>query len=60
MCTVDLTLWLCPQEVTLQGSDLEKVMDGRYFGATVGRIANRVANAKFTVEGKVVDLGRRG
>jgi aldose 1-epimerase len=39
-------------EITLGFKDLKKYGDdGPYFGATVGRYANRIANGKFTIDG---------
>lgn len=48
------------QEVTLSRDDLAGlVSNSRYFGSTVGRIANRVANATFTIDSEVrTDTGR--
>lgn len=42
------------QEVTLSRETLDGILnDNRYFGSTVGRVANRVANAVFKVDDKV-------
>ena len=46
------------EEVTLHSSKLGK--NELYMGVTVGRVANRVANGNFTLDGKVCSLwGRR-
>ncbi|CAG5987787.1 unnamed protein product [Menidia menidia] len=44
-------------DVVLGYDDLEGyVADRRYFGAVVGRVANRIAGGRFTVEGKEYQL----
>jgi aldose 1-epimerase len=42
------------EEVTLQRPDLDGLVSEKaYLGSTVGRIANRVANGRFKLNGKV-------
>ena len=42
------------QEVTLNHEAFEDVVTkGRYYGVTTGRVANRIRDGKFTVDGKV-------
>ena len=42
-----------PADVTLGFDDLKGYLAGHpYFGATVGRVANRIARGKFTLDGK--------
>ena len=44
-------------DVVLGYDDLEDYLDNRkFFGATIGRYANRIANARFVLEGEVVQL----
>jgi aldose 1-epimerase len=44
-------------DVVLGHDDLEDYLDNRrFFGATIGRYANRIANARFMLEGEVVQL----
>src|SRR5437870_3687439 len=38
-------------DVTLGFDDLGGYLKNRYFGATVGRVANRIAKGKFTLDG---------
>ena len=46
-----------PGEITLGFDDLAGYLgDHPYFGATVGRFANRIAGARFTLDGKVYAL----
>ncbi|XP_029963228.1 galactose mutarotase [Salarias fasciatus] len=45
------------RDVVLGYDDLEGyISDKRYFGAVVGRVANRIANGRFMVEGKEYQL----
>ena len=45
-------------DVVLGFDDLDGYVDGNaYFGATVGRVANRIRGAKFELEGKTYTLG---
>ncbi|KAL7383961.1 hypothetical protein ABVT39_021463 [Epinephelus coioides] len=45
------------EDVTLGFNDVEGYMsDTRYLGATVGRVANRIAKGRFVVEGKEYQL----
>jgi len=42
------------EEVTLNVTSLDQLLHkNMYFGSTVGRVANRVANGRFTLDGKV-------
>jgi aldose 1-epimerase len=44
-------------DVVLGHDDLEGYLDNRrFFGATVGRYANRIANARFVLDGGVIQL----
>ena len=44
-------------DIVLGFDDLNSYVEGNpYFGATVGRVANRIKNAKFTLEGKSYQL----
>jgi aldose 1-epimerase len=44
-------------DVVLGHDKLEDYLDGHpYFGATTGRVANRIANGKFTLDGKEYSL----
>ena len=44
-------------DVVLGHDKLEDYLDGHpYFGATTGRVANRIAKAKFTLDGKEYTL----
>jgi aldose 1-epimerase len=46
-------------DVVLGYDTLQEYLDGRgYFGATVGRYANRIANAAFTLEGRTHRLAQ--
>ena len=51
------------ENVTLFRDSLDGYLDRRqatpYFGATVGRYANRIAKGKFTLDGKAYDAGRQ-
>ena len=43
--------------VNLAFGDLESYLDGHpYFGSTVGRFANRIGDAKFTIDGSTYEL----
>lgn len=46
------------EDIVLGFDDPEPYIDGTspYFGAIVGRVANRIANATFTLDGKVYKL----
>ncbi|CAN0274744.1 unnamed protein product, partial [Hapterophycus canaliculatus] len=45
------------EEVTLQHDTLEGVVEGdSYYGATIGRVCNRIAGASFSVDGEVFSL----
>jgi aldose 1-epimerase len=48
-----------PGDVVLGYDSLEEYVEGNYyFGCIVGRYANRIANARFTLEGKTYTLGQ--
>jgi hypothetical protein len=52
-----MTLFLPLQEVTLNHKTFGDVTTkGRYYGVTTGRVANRIRDGRFTVEGKVRSL----
>ena len=44
------------QNVVLGHDRLEPYLDAPYFGALVGRFANRIANARFSIDGVTHDL----
>lgn len=47
------------EDITLNFDTLDELQNNElhpYYGCTVGRVANRIANAKFTLEGKEYDL----
>src|SRR5258707_15033751 len=46
-----------PGDIVLGFDNFEQYLNGHpYFGSTVGRVANRIAKAKFTLEGKTFTL----
>jgi aldose 1-epimerase len=49
----------CPVDVALGRSSLQDYVDGTpYFGCTVGRCANRIANGQFSINGTAFQLSR--
>ncbi len=43
--------------VSCGGSGCVQDNNSPYFGGIVGRVANRIANATFTLDGKIYNLG---